>query len=133
MFVRARVDEGVDDNALLVPQVAVTHDAQGQATAVVVGPDNKVALRTIQATRTFGNNWVVDSGLNAGEKVIVSGVQKVQPGALVRAVEVPAAPASASAPAPQPGSAQQPASAPQQPASALQQPPAQDQTQAAVR
>jgi membrane fusion protein (multidrug efflux system) len=146
MFVRARVDEGVDDNALLVPQVAVTHDAQGQATAVVVGPDNKIALRTIQATRTFGNNWVVDSGLNAGEKVIVSGVQKVQPGALVRAVEVSAAPASASAPAPQPGSAQQSA-APQQPASAPQQPPpsqnalsaassrspAQDQTQAAAR
>jgi membrane fusion protein, multidrug efflux system len=148
MFVRARVDEGVDDNALLVPQVAVTHNAQGQATTLVVGADNKVALRTIQTTRTFGNNWVVDSGLNAGEKVIVSGIQKVQPGALVRAVEAPAAPTPASAPSPQPASApQQPASPPQQPASALQQPPpsqnapsaasrrlpAQSQTQAAAR
>jgi membrane fusion protein (multidrug efflux system) len=87
MFVRARVDEGVDDNALLVPQTAVTHNPQGQATTLVVGTDNKVALRTIQATRTVGANWVVDGGLKEGEKVIVSGVQKVQPGALVRAVE----------------------------------------------
>jgi membrane fusion protein (multidrug efflux system) len=95
MFVRARVDEGVDDNALLVPQTGVTHNPQGQATALVVGPDNKVALRTIQATRTFGANWVVDGGLNEGEKVIVSGIQKVQPGALVRVVEAPAAPQNA--------------------------------------
>jgi len=124
MFVRARVDEGVDDNALLVPQVAVTHNAQGQATTLVLGADNKVALRTIQATRTFGNNWVVDSGLNAGEKVIVSGLQKVQPGALVRAVDTPAAPTPASAPPPHPASAsRQPASPLPQPAAALQQPP----------
>jgi membrane fusion protein (multidrug efflux system) len=87
MFVRARVDEGVDDNALLVPQTAVTHNPQGQATTLVVGADNKVALRTIQATRTVGADWVVDGGLKEGEKVIVSGVQRVQPGALVRAVE----------------------------------------------
>ncbi len=87
MFVRARVDEGVDDNALLVPQTGVTHNQQGQATALVVGTDNKVVLRTIQATRTFGANWVVDGGLSEGEKVVVSGLQRVQPGALVRAVE----------------------------------------------
>jgi membrane fusion protein (multidrug efflux system) len=112
MFVRARVDEGVDDNALLVPQTGVTHNPQGQATALVVGPDNKVALRTIQATRTFGANWVVDGGLNEGEKVIVSGIQKVQPGALVRVVEAPAAPQNAAAPT-QPASPQPAASAQQ--------------------
>jgi membrane fusion protein (multidrug efflux system) len=100
MFLRARVDEGVDDNALLVPQTGVTHNAQGQATALVVGADNKVALRTIQATRTVGANWVVDGGLKEGEKVIVSGVQKVQPGALVRTVEAPAASGSRNAAAP---------------------------------
>jgi membrane fusion protein (multidrug efflux system) len=99
MFVRARVDEGVDDNALLVPQTGVTHNQQGQATALVVGTDNKVVLRTIQATRTFGANWVVDGGLKEGEKVIVSGVQRVQPGALVRAVDATPQQA-ASAPAP---------------------------------
>ena len=90
MFVHASIEEGVNDNALLVPQVGVTHNPQGQATALVVGPDNKVALRTIQASRTSGANWVVDGGLKDGERVIVSGVQKVQPGTLVRTVDASA-------------------------------------------
>jgi membrane fusion protein (multidrug efflux system) len=89
MFVRARIDQGVDDTAMLVPQVGVTHDPQGQATALVVGPDNKVALRIIQATRTLGDQWVVQGGLDEGERVIVAGVQKAQPGILVHAVEAP--------------------------------------------
>ena len=88
MFVRASIEQGVNDNALLVPQLGVTHDPKGQATVLVVGPDNKVALRTIQATRTSGDKWIVDSGLDDGERVIVAGVQKVQPGTLVRAVEL---------------------------------------------
>lgn len=87
MFVRASIEQGVNDNALLVPQVGVTHDPKGQATALVVGPDNKAMLRTIQATRTSGDKWIVDSGLNDSERVIVAGIQKVQPGTLVRAVE----------------------------------------------
>ena len=90
MFVRASIEQGVNDNALLVPQVGVTHNPQGQATALVVGPDNKVALRTIQVSRTSGANWVVDGGLKDGERVIVSGVQKVQPGTLVRTVDAAA-------------------------------------------
>ena len=90
MFVRASIEQGVNDNALLVPQVGVTHNPQGQATALVVGPDNKVALRTIQVSRTSGANWVVDSGLKDGERVIVSGVLKVQPGTLVRTVDASA-------------------------------------------
>jgi membrane fusion protein (multidrug efflux system) len=89
MFVRASIEEGVNDNALLVPQQGVTHDPSGHATALVVGPDNKVELRIIQATRTLGDQWVVQGGLNEGERVIVAGVQKAQPGILVRAVEVP--------------------------------------------
>ena len=87
MFVRARVEQGVNDAALLVPQVGVTHDPQGQATVMVVGADHKAAPRTIQATRTSGDQWIVDSGLAEGERVIVAGVQKVQPGTLVSAVE----------------------------------------------
>ncbi|MDB5903123.1 MAG: efflux transporter periplasmic adaptor subunit [Betaproteobacteria bacterium] len=124
MFVRARIEQGVNENALLVPQVGVSHDQQGQATALVVGADNKVALRTIQASRLVGTNWVVDAGLNQGEKVVVSGRQKAPPGTLVRAVETSAAPASQNATSPQqPASPQQPPSAqqqgsPQQPASA---------------
>jgi membrane fusion protein, multidrug efflux system len=89
MFVRARIDRGVDDTAMLVPQVGVTHNPQGQATALVVGPDNKVASRIIQATRTLGDQWVVQGGLDEGERVIVAGVQKAQRGILVRAVEAP--------------------------------------------
>ena len=89
MFVRARLEEGVNDNVILVPQVGVTHDATGKATTLVVGPDNKVSLRTVQATRTSGTDWVVEAGLNDGEKVIVAGVQKVQPGATVHSVEAP--------------------------------------------
>jgi len=89
MFVRARMEQGVDDTAMLVPQVGVTRNSQGQATALVVGPDNKVASRIIEATRTLGDQWVVQGGLNEGERVIVAGVQKAQPGILVRAVEAP--------------------------------------------
>jgi membrane fusion protein (multidrug efflux system) len=87
MFVRARVDEGVRENAFLVPQVGVTHDQQGHATALVVGPDNKVALRTVQLAGTQGDQWIVESGLQDGDRVIVSGVQRAQPGATVQAVE----------------------------------------------
>ena len=94
MFVRASIDEGVNDNVVLVPQVGVTHDTLGKATALVVGADSKVTLRTLQATRTSGSDWVVEGGLDDGEKVIVAGVQKVQPGATVRAVEAAASPAS---------------------------------------
>jgi membrane fusion protein (multidrug efflux system) len=89
MFVRARIDQGVDDNAMLLPQVAVTRNPQGQATALVVGLDDKVTSRTIQTTRTLGDQWVVQGGLKQGERVIVSGVQRVQPGMVVRAVESP--------------------------------------------
>ncbi|MGH8142120.1 MAG: efflux RND transporter periplasmic adaptor subunit [Steroidobacteraceae bacterium] len=95
MFVRARLQEGINDKAILVPEVGVTHDASGQPTALIVGPDNKVELRTVKANRTDGGDWVVDSGLNPGDRVIVSGVQKVQPGMTVRPVEEPAAVAEA--------------------------------------
>src|SRR5258708_882833 len=86
MFVRARTKQGVDDTAMLVPQVGVTHNSQGQATALVVGPDNKVASRIIEATRTLGDQWVVQGGLNEGERVIVAGGREQSTGSLVRAV-----------------------------------------------
>src|SRR5258705_3690055 len=89
MFVRARIDQGVDDTAMLVPQVGVTHNSLGQATALVVGPGDKRASRIIQATRTLGDQWVVQGGLDEGERVIVAGVQEAQQGILVHAVESP--------------------------------------------
>ena len=95
MFVRARIAEGVNDHAFLVPQLGVTHDAKGQATAMVVGPDNKAVVRTLSLGGTRGSDWIVTGGLNDGDRVIVTGVQKVKPGDLVQAVE--AQPASLAA------------------------------------
>jgi membrane fusion protein (multidrug efflux system) len=100
MFVRARIQEGVVDNATLVPQVGVTHDPSGQATALVVGPDNKVVVRKLRLKATRGDQWIVEDGLADGDRVIVAGVQKVQPGAVVQASELSAAAAVAGASAP---------------------------------
>ena len=96
MFVRARIEEGVNENALLVPQIGVTHDQKGQPTALVLSKDDKVELHTLQATATYGQYWVVEGGLNAGDRVIVNGVDKVRPGATAKAVpgQLPPSPAS---------------------------------------
>jgi membrane fusion protein (multidrug efflux system) len=110
MFVRARIEEGVVDGAMLVPQVGVTHDPQGRATALVVGPDSKVAVRTLQLKGTSGSQWIVEGGLAEGDRVIVSGVQKIQPGAVVQASESPAATAVAMSAAPAASAASQAAS-----------------------
>jgi membrane fusion protein (multidrug efflux system) len=99
MFVRAHIEEGVSDDAILVPQVGVTHDPQGHATALVVGADGKVASRTLQLNGTHGDQWIVAGGLVDGDRVIVAGIQKVQPGVPVQATAVPqTAVAAASAP-----------------------------------
>jgi membrane fusion protein (multidrug efflux system) len=99
MFVRARIEEGVNDHALVVPQVGVTHDQKGQPTALVVGNDNKVVLRQLVTSGTYGSNWVVESGLNPGDRVIVQGTDKAKPGMQVKAVaaQLPATPASGAA------------------------------------
>ncbi|CAG4890494.1 efflux RND transporter periplasmic adaptor subunit [Paraburkholderia saeva] len=96
MFVRARIEEGTNEKALLVPQVGVTHDQKGQPTALVVGPDDKVSLRPLVASTTYQSSWVVESGLNPGDRVIVQGTEKVRPGATVKpvAAQLPATPAS---------------------------------------
>jgi len=98
MFVRARIEEGVSENAFLVPQVGVTHDAKGQATALIVGADNKVAMRALQLRGTSGDQWIVDGGLAENDRVIVAGLQKVQPGTVVDHIESSAATAAASPP-----------------------------------
>lgn len=96
MYVRAVVEKGVSEQGILVPQAAVSRDAKGQATALVLGSDGKVQARTLQTTQSVGEQWLVSSGLKAGDKVIVDGLQKVQPGAAAQGVE---ASASAAAPA----------------------------------
>lgn len=94
LFVHGSIEEGVQAQALLVPQQGVTHDAAGKATALVVGADQHVELRALTTERTVGDQWLVTDGLKAGERVIVEGLQKIKPGALVQAVER-AAPATA--------------------------------------
>ncbi|AIR02572.1 multidrug efflux RND transporter periplasmic adaptor subunit AcrA [Pluralibacter gergoviae] len=88
MFVRAKLEEGINPNALLVPQQGVTRNPRGDATAMVVDGDNKVAVRQITASQAIGDKWLVTDGLKAGDKVIITGLQKVKPGAQVKAQEV---------------------------------------------
>ena len=91
MYVRAVLDEGVKQDALLVPQQAVSRNPRGEATALVLGVDGKVERRTIQVSRALGDRWLVTSGLTAGDRVIVEGVQKVRPGGMARVAAASAA------------------------------------------
>ena len=86
MFVRARLDEGLNPAALLVPQVGVTRDQKGLPVALVVTAEKKVERRQIVTDRAVGTAWLVTDGLKPGEQVIVEGVQKVRPGSLVNPV-----------------------------------------------
>jgi membrane fusion protein (multidrug efflux system) len=86
MFVRARLEEGTDPQALLIPQQAVTRTPRGNATAMVVGSDNKVEIRSISVSSTEGDKWRVTGGLQLGERVIISGVQRAQPGMTVHPI-----------------------------------------------
>ncbi|EEQ5616616.1 efflux RND transporter periplasmic adaptor subunit [Escherichia coli] len=86
MYVTALVDEGSRQNVLLVPQEGVTHNAQGKATALILDKDDVVQLREIEASKAIGDQWVVTSGLQAGDRVIVSGLQRIRPGIKARAI-----------------------------------------------
>jgi membrane fusion protein (multidrug efflux system) len=95
MYVKALLNEGMRKQAVLAPQQAITRDPKGDATALVVGADNKVEQRNIKVSRTIGDQWLVETGLQAGDKVIVEGVQKVQPGMPVQPTEAGATPVPA--------------------------------------
>ncbi|MEI2267053.1 efflux RND transporter periplasmic adaptor subunit [Erwinia sp. CGal63] len=90
MFVRARLEEGTNPSALLVPQQAVTRTPTGQASAMVVGADNKVESRTLITEQAIGDKWLVTSGLKEGDRVITTGVQRAKAGATVTPQEVSA-------------------------------------------
>jgi membrane fusion protein (multidrug efflux system) len=83
MFVRARLEEGVNQHGMLVPQQGVTHDARGRATALVVAADSTVEQRELALGDAVGNKWIVLKGLKAGDRLIVDGLQKIKPGAPV--------------------------------------------------
>lgn len=90
MFVHAQLQTGVSAQAILAPQQGITRNLKGQATALVVNPDNKVELRELQAERTVGSQWLINQGLNPGDRLIIEGLQFVKPGAEVDASEVAA-------------------------------------------
>ncbi len=86
MYVRAVLQEGVKDQGLLVPQQAVSRDTTGNPTAYVVGSDNKLERRKLESDRAVGDHWLVRSGLKAGERLVVDGLQRATPGVEVKAV-----------------------------------------------
>ncbi|MDA8505214.1 MULTISPECIES: efflux RND transporter periplasmic adaptor subunit [unclassified Citrobacter] len=95
MFVRARIDEGVQPNAILVPQQGVTRTPRGDATVMVVNDKSQVESRAVVAAQAIGDKWLISDGLKPGDKVIVSGLQKARPGVQVKATtDAPAAAAA---------------------------------------
>jgi membrane fusion protein (multidrug efflux system) len=121
MYVRALLDQGIDQEAMLVPQQGVTHDAKGNPTAMVV-KDGKVEQRTLTTDRVIGDRWLVTSGLVSGDQVIIEGLNKIGPGMPAKATEVapngspPAAPPAA--PGAEAAPATEPAAKPAEPAAA---------------
>jgi membrane fusion protein (multidrug efflux system) len=87
MYVRAVLDEGVLSQGVLAPQEGIARDPKGNATAMIVNAQGKAELRDVKVSRTIGDQWLVDDGLASGDRVIVEGLQKIQPGMPVNAVE----------------------------------------------
>ena len=104
MFVRAIVQEGVNENGVLLPQRGVSRSQKGEPVAMVVGADEKVEARVLKIDRALGDQWLVTEGLKAGDRVILEGLQRARPGMPVKAV-----PFGAAAPAPPTGAGQAPA------------------------
>lgn len=99
MYVRARLAQGTQDNAILLPHAAVSHDPRGNATVMLVNAENTVEPRAVKTGQSIGDKWVVNEGLAPGDRVIVEGLQKVRPGSPVQAQEMGAAAAAPAAPA----------------------------------
>jgi len=94
MYVRARLTQGVNRDAMLVPHAAVSRNPRGEAQVMVVNGENKVEARIVRAEQSVGDKWVVTEGLAAGDRVIVEGLQKVKPGVPVQVQEAGSAPPS---------------------------------------
>jgi membrane fusion protein (multidrug efflux system) len=100
MFVRAIVKEGVNDQAILVPQQTVSRDSKGNPFVLIVNAESKVEQRFIQVDRALGDQWLVTSGLEPGEKIVMEGQQKARPGTQVIAQPFGAAKPAPTQPAP---------------------------------
>lgn len=99
MYVRAVLEEGVKDQGLLVPQQAVSRDSTGKPQAYVVGKDDKLERRDLETDRAIGDQWLIRSGLNAGDQLVIDGLQRAAPGVTVKTVPWQA-PSVTQAPAP---------------------------------
>ena len=88
MYVRAVISNAVLEDGLLVPQQGIARDPRGNASAMVLTDDDKVEQRAVTVRRAIGDDWLVESGLRAGDRVIVEGLQKIQPGMQVQGTEV---------------------------------------------
>lgn len=102
MFVRAIIQEGVSEQAILVPQRGVSRNPKGEAMVMMVGAEEKVEPRVIKVSRTVGDSWLVSEGLKTGDRVILEGIQRARPGTPVKAVPFGSKPAAAPAGSPQP-------------------------------
>ncbi|NLW05012.1 MAG: efflux RND transporter periplasmic adaptor subunit [Pseudomonadaceae bacterium] len=87
MYVRARINMGTREAGLLVPQRSVARDARGDTFVMLVDADNKIERRTIVVNQALGDQWLVDSGVEAGDRIVVAGLQKIRPGATVKTVK----------------------------------------------
>lgn len=87
MYVRAVLGAGVRADAVLVPQRGIARDPKGNTTAMVVDAQGVVEQRQVVVSRTIGDQWLVESGLAAGDRVVVEGLQKIAPGATVEVTE----------------------------------------------
>ena len=87
MYVRAEIGRGEREHAILVPQQGISRDPKGNTSAMVVGDNNTVEMRPVTVSQTIGDKWLVESGLKAGDRVIVEGLQKIKPGIPVNAAE----------------------------------------------
>lgn len=87
MFVHALLREGTQQDAILVPQQAVSRDVRGVPNVWVVKPDNSVELREVETLRTVGNAWLIGKGVANGDRVVTEGIQRVRSGITVKPVE----------------------------------------------
>lgn len=97
MYVRAMVEEGVVDNAILVPHQTVSHNMRGEPFTMIVDASDKVEMRKLSIDRSVGEKWLVRDGLKSGDRVIMEGLQKIRPGVPVKPVDFEAVPSSAAA------------------------------------
>lgn len=86
MYVRVRLTDEVREDAILAPQQGITRNPQGKATALLVNTEDEVVKRQLEANRAIGAFWLVEKGLEPGDRLIVSGLQKVSPGSKVKPV-----------------------------------------------